>query len=48
MSKQITQERRQEILNTANEYWRYITASFMPDTKHRADLMPTINIKRAT
>ena len=47
MAKQITQERRDEILNTAKEYWSYITASFITDTKHRSDLMPSITIKRA-
>ena len=47
MTKQITQERRAEILNTAKEYWSYIIATFQPDTKHRADIMPNITIKRA-
>ena len=51
MSKQITQERRTEILNTANVYWGYISSTFIPDTKYRtkyrADLMPSITIKRA-
>ena len=47
MSKQITQERRDEILNTAKVYWDYIGSTFIPDTKHKADLMPSITIKRA-
>ena len=47
MAKQITQERKDEILNTAKEYWGYITASFLPDSNHRADIIPAITIKRA-
>ena len=47
MSKQITQERRDEILNTAKVYWSYISSSFIPESKHRTDLIPNIIIKRA-
>ena len=47
MAKQITQDQSNEILNTAKEYWSYITSSFMPDTKHRANLMPSITLIRS-